>query len=563
MGKTALALAVASCLASYAGGASRAPVRAQHGMVASTSEIASQVGVDILKRGGNAVDAAVAVAFALVVTYPSAGNLGGGGFMLIHRSATGEEITIDYRERAPGRAHRDMYVDGEGRVAPEKSTVGHLAVAVPGTPAGLAMALEKYGTLKLEEALQPAIELAEKGFPVSTFLSDSLKRNESRLGRFPESRRIFLRGGKPYEPGELLVQKELAETLKKIARGGPKAFYEGKIARLIVNEMKSHGGWIALEDLKDYRPVLRPPVRGTYRGYEVVSMGPPSSGGIVLLQMLNQVEPFPLKELGPHSSKTLHLLAEAMRRAFADRARYLGDADYVKVPVKGLISKPYARKMRETFNGEYASSSLEVGPGDPFPYESEETTHFSVVDKDGNAVANTYTLNDSYGSGVTVRGAGFLLNNEMDDFTSAPGVPNMYGLIQGEANSIQGGKRPLSAMTPTFLKKDGKVLLIVGSPGGPTIINTVFQIILNVVNHGMSIQEAVDAPRIHHQWLPDVLQVEPRSLVKDVELALRSRGHQIRERGFMGDAQGIWIDWATGIRYGGSDPRQDGRPIGY
>lgn len=532
-------------------------------MVASTNPIASEVGIEILKRGGNAVDAAVAVGFALAVVEPEAGNIGGGGFLVYHEAASGRNFTIDCRETAPTRAHRDMYLDEDGEVVPDLSTIGHLSAGVPGTVAGLLLALEKHGRLARDTVLQPAIRLAEEGFPVSHELVESLKENASLLSRFPESRRIFLRNGNHFQEGEILVQRDLGATLRLIAEDGAPAFYQGRVAELLVEEIRRGEGFITREDLKSYRAVEREPLLGTYRGHTVVSMGPPSSGGIVLIEMLNMVEPEDLAYLGLNSSAYLHLLSEVMKRAYADRAHYLGDADFSPVPFRGLISKAYAEKRRAGINPNRATLASELGPGDPLPYEAGETTHFSVVDREGNAVSTSYTLNGAYGSGVTVPGAGFLLNNEMDDFSSKPGTPNQYQLIQGEANSIEAGKRPLSAMTPTIVLKDGRVLLVTGSPGGPRIINTVFQIILNVIDHGLNVQEAVDAPRFHHQWLPDVLLFERHGLVRDVGEALRAKGHTLAERTSMGDAHTIYVDPGTGMRLGAGDPRQEGSAVGY
>ena len=543
--------------------ASRPPVRGEHAMVASTNPLASEVGIEILKRGGNAVDAAVAVGFALAVVEPEAGNIGGGGFLVYHEAASGRDFTIDYRETAPTRAHRDMYLDEDGEVVPDLSTIGHLSAGVPGTVAGLLLALEKHGRLARDTVLQPAIRLAEEGFPVSHELVESLEENASLLSRFPESRRIFLRNGNHFQEGEILVQRDLGATLRLIAEDGAPAFYQGRVAELLVEEIRRGEGFITREDLKSYRAVERQPLLGTYRGHTVVSMGPPSSGGIVLIEMLNMVEPEDLAYLGLNSSAYLHLLSEVMKRAYADRAHYLGDADFSPVPFRGLISKAYAEKRRAGINPNRATLASELGPGDPLPYEAGETTHFSVVDREGNAVSTSYTLNGAYGSGVTVPGAGFLLNNEMDDFSSKPGTPNQYNLIQGEANSIEAGKRPLSAMTPTIVLKDGRVLLVTGSPGGPRIINTVFQIILNVIDHGLNVQEAVDAPRFHHQWLPDVLLFERHGLVRDVGEALRAKGHTLAERTSMGDAHTIYVDPGTGMRLGAGDPRQEGSAVGY
>ncbi len=447
--------------------ASPAPVRGAHGMVVSTSPIASEVGIEIMKKGGNAVDAAVAVGFALAVTHPSAGNLGGGGFLVFHDAPSGESFSYDYREMAPARADRNMYVDETGEIVPELSTVGHLSAGVPGTVAGLLLALEKRGRLVPQTVLAPAIRLAEEGFPVSYALSQSFEAAAPLLSRFPESRRIFLRNGNYFEEGEILVQKELGATLRLISKLGAAGFYEGTVAALVAQEMRNGGGFITEDDMKNYRAVEREPIVANYRGHTIVSMGPPSSGGVILSEMLNMVEPEDLSYLGRNSSRYVHLLAEVMKRAFADRAHYLGDADFSSVPFHGLISKEYAHKRRADINPDRTTLANDLGPGDPLPFESEDTTHFSVVDREGNAVANTYTLNGGYGSGITVPGAGFLLNNEMDDFSSKPGVANQYGLIQGEANSIGPRKRPLSAMTPTIVLKDGRVLLVTGKPGRP------------------------------------------------------------------------------------------------
>jgi gamma-glutamyltranspeptidase/glutathione hydrolase len=562
-----LALRIAALLVPLAvlpaAAASRAPVRGARGMVVSTEPRATGIGVDVLRKGGNAVDAAVAVGFALAVTHPAAGNLGGGGFMLLRMARSGETAVIDYREAAPGRASRTMYQDPDGNALPKDSLVGYRASGAPGTVAGLALALEKYGTLKLADAVAPALALARAGLELSYAESESMRHDARLLGRFPETRRIFLRDGDYYREGERFAQPELARSLEAIARFGPHAFYEGSIARLIAADMAEHGGLIALEDLKKYRPVVRKPIEGSYRGCTILSMPPPSSGGIGLVEMLNILEDYPLSLYGQGSSRSLHLIAEAMKRAFADRAEYLGDADFVRVPVSGLISKRYAAERRATIDPFLASDAAKLGHGQPAGYESEATTHFSVVDAEGNAVANTYTLNGGYGSGVTIPGTGILMNNEMDDFSARPGTPNKYGLIQGEANAIAPGKRPLSAMTPTIVLRDGKLFLVLGSPGGPTIINTVLQTLLNVIDYRLSVQEAVDAPRVHHQWMPDRLVMESAGFSADVLDALRARGHAIEFRRSIGDCHAIMIDPATGVRLGAADPRSDSRAIGY
>ncbi|MCA1575625.1 MAG: gamma-glutamyltransferase, partial [Acidobacteria bacterium] len=513
-----------------AAAASRDPVRARHGIVASTSQIASQVGVDVMKRGGNAVDAAIAVAFALAVTYPAAGNLGGGGFMMI-RMRNGKTVAIDYREMAPAAAHHNVYLDKDGNLLKGEgsSTVGYRASGVPGTVAGMELALKRYGSGKLawSQLVEPARRLAAEGFPMGHILARSLRGNDY-LSKYPETRRIFLRNGNFYNDGEVFRQPELAATFARLQRSGPKEFYQGQTARLIVEDMKRHNGLITMEDMRAYVAKEREPLRGSYRGYEILSMPPPSSGGAVLLEMLNILEGFDLAKHDWASSDRHHLTVEAMRRAFADRAEYMGDADFVKVPVAGLIDKAYADHLRKTIRPDRASTSEEVSAGRPTGYESEETTHFTVVDAHGNVVANTYTLNDSFGSGVVAKGTGIVLNNEMDDFAAKPGTPNLYGLIQGERNAVAPRKRPLSAMTPTFvLRKDGSLWFTIGTPGGPTIINTVLQVITNVIDYNMSIQQAIDAPRIHHQWLPDELIWEPYGLSGDTQRALTNRRHKL------------------------------------
>ena len=549
-------------------GLAREPVRARHGIVASTNELASRVGVEIMKRGGNAVDAAIAVAFALAVTHPAAGNLGGGGFMMI-RLKDGRTTAIDYREMAPAAAHRNVYLDKNGNLIEGEggSLVGYRAAGVPGTVRGMELALKKYGSRKLTWAqlVEPARRLAANGFTVNYSLARSLESNDEYLGKYAESKRIYLKGGVFYKEGELFRQPELAATFARLQRSGPNEFYEGETARLIVADMKRNNGLMTLDDLRAYVAKERAPVRGNYRGHEIISMPPPSSGGAVLIEMLNILEGFDVQKLEANSSDRYHLMAEAMRRAFADRAEYMGDSDFVKVPVQGLIDKTYATTMRATINTDRASTSAEVRAGRPAGYESDETTHFTVVDAEGNAVSNTYTLNNSYGSAAVAKGTGIILNDEMDDFAAKPGTPNMYGLIQGERNAVAPKKRPLSAMTPTIvLRKDGSLWFTVGSPGGPTIINTVFCIITNVIDYDMNIQEAIDFPRIHHQWLPDELVGEPLGMSGDTQRALASRGHTIAKLRYLGDAEGIMIEEKTGMRLGATDPRRsDGQAVGY
>ena len=543
--------------------ASRQPVRAQHGMVASTSEIASRVGVEIMQRGGNAVDAAVAVGLALAVVWPFAGNLGGGGFMMIRRADGSTEI-VDYREKAPASATRDMYLDKSGKVIGGESTIGYKAVGVPGSVAGLALAEQRHGRLKWADVVEPAIRLAADGFTLNNITSGGIKNTAKLLSRFPDSNRIFLRGGNYYKEGETLVQPELAATLKRLKEQGPREFYEGETARLIVEDMKANGGLISAGDLKEYQPAIRKPITGSYRGFEIVTMPPPSSGGAVLIEMLNMLEHYNLAEMGQNSSDELHLLTEVMRRAFADRAEFMGDADFVKVPISGITSKKYAEELLKTIDPAKATPSSAVKAGAPTGYESTETTHYTVIDAEGNVVSNTYTLNNGFGSGVTARGTGVLLNDEMDDFTSKPGVPNGFGLLQGEANAIAPGKRPLSAMTPTIVLKDGKAFFAIGSPGGPTIINTVLQVILNVIDFKMNLQQAIDAPRFHHQWMPDEIRWEPYGLNRDTRLLLEQRGYAFATRpSSMGDAEGIMIEPETGMRLGASDPRSGGASVGY
>ncbi len=548
----------------------REPVRARHGMVASTERIASQIGVDVMKRGGNAVDAAVAVAFALAIVYPAAGNLGGGGFMMIRRS-DGTATAIDYREMAPAAATRDMYVgpDGELIKGEGSSTLGYRAAGVPGTVAGLALALKQYGSGKLtwSELIEPARKLAVDGFVVTHRTENWLEKYQAILSLFADSRRIFLREGKLYREGEILRQPELAATLGRLQKKGPREFYEGKTARLIAEDMQHNGGLITRQDLRDYTPKERVPLRGSYRGYGIISMPPPSSGGgAVLIEMLNILEGFDLQKLHPFSSEYYHLLVETMRRAYADRAEYMGDTDFGSVPIEGLIEKAYAERQRSTINPERASSSSEISAGKPTGYESTQTTHFTIVDAAGNAVSNTYTLNTTFGSGVVAKGTGVLINNEMDDFTSKPGEPNSYGAIQSERNAIAPRKRPLSSMTPTFvLRPDGNLYFAIGARGGTTISNTVLLIISNVIDHGMNLQEAIDSPRIHHQWLPDEIRDEPLGLSADTRRALEARGHKFVTKPFyIGNAQGIMIEEKTGIHLGASDAREeDGAAVGY
>lgn len=538
------------------------PVVATQGMVSSQEATATNIGLNILQQGGNAVDAGVAVGFALAVTLPRAGNLGGGGFMLVYDAKAKKTVAIDFREMAPAAAHRNMFLNEQGDADSELSRYSYLAVGVPGTVAGLALALERYGTLSLKEVMAPAIKLAEQGMTVSEDLSNSLKAAKERMAPWPASMETFFKpNGVPYEPGETLIQKNLADSLRAIAEQGAEAFYKGNIARKIAADMSANGGLITLEDLKNYRSVIRKPVRGQYRGYDIVSMPPPSSGGIHLIQILNLLEFYPIAELGHNSAASIHRMAESMKLAYADRSEYLGDPDFVEVPVSGLISKDYAAELVKEIDTQRARPADDIKPGDPLPFESTETTHYSVVDGAGNAVATTYTLNFSYGSGITADGTGILLNNEMDDFSAKPGVPNAYGLIGGDANAVESSKRPLSSMTPSLVFKDDKLFLVTGSPGGSRIITTVLQIIMNVIDHNMNIAEATIATRIHHQWLPDELRVE-EGLSPDTVAGLKILGHTLDVDDAMGATQSILR--LSGTITGFSDTRRpDGLTAGY
>jgi gamma-glutamyltranspeptidase/glutathione hydrolase len=574
-----------------------APVRAAKGMVVSDEKLASEAGAEILKEGGNAVDAAVAVAFALAVVEPEAGNIGGGGFMLV-RLANGQAKFVDYREIAPAGASRDMYLGANGALDPEASVIGYRAVGVPGTVAGLALALKTYGTKRLPDVMAPAIQLAEKGFPVSERLSELLSESGSVLGRFATSRRIFLKMGSLYEPGEILRQPELAATLRRIARNGPAEFYRGQTAHDLAKEVQREGGLITLEDLAHYQVKIREPLTAAYKvnghDWEVITSPPPSSGGVAMIEALNILAPVELKSWDDPQS--VHWVIEAMRRIFADRAAYLADPDFASIPVRGLISRCYADALRRTIDPALASTSQKIYAGDPAPYEKPEsasggcpqlkgqsatpakdaaaeralaealhgghTTHFSVVDAAGNAVANTYTLNDNFGSGVTSTD-GFLLNNEMDDFTTRPGSPNMFGLIQSAANAPGPEKRPLSSMTPTILLRDGKLSFVTGSPGGPHIISATLLSVLNWMRLEMNAQAAINSPRFHQQWLPDDVLLEP-NFSGTVAQDLEGRGFPIDpKRTWLGQVEAIGIDPKTGERLGAPDPRRNGAAASY
>jgi gamma-glutamyltranspeptidase/glutathione hydrolase len=538
-------------------GARVLPVLASHGMVVAQEGTAAKIGVDILRRGGNAVDAAVAVGFALAVTLPRAGNLGGGGFMLVYLAKERKTVAIDYREAAPADTPRDVFLNETGEAVAAKSRDSGLAVGVPGTVAGLSLVLRKYGSGKfpLAELVAPAVVLARSGIDVEDDLADSLPHGQARLKRWPASARIFLRDGKLLGRGDRLVQSDLASVIEAIGRDGERGFYDGPVAAKIVASVRAAGGRMTQDDLKSYRAVERAPLHGLYRGHEIVAMPPPSSGGVHIIELLNVLEGFPLAAQGANSAANLHLMAEAMKLAYADRAEYLGDPDHVPVPVKGLISKAYAERLRAEISLTRARPSAEIKALDPMPYESDQTTHFSIVDDEGNAVANTYTLNFSYGLGLVAEGTGILLNNELDDFAAKPGAPNAYGLVGGAANAPGPGKRPLSSMAPTLVFRDGELELVTGSPGGSRIITIITEIILDIVDFGMNIAEAIEAVRIHHQWLPDELQVE-RGLAPDTIRLLEALGHKVAVRDAWGSAQSIFRE--NGVLMGAADTRQRG-----
>ena len=543
-------------------GASKDPVRAKNGMVVSASDIASKVGIEILKKGGNAIDAAVAVGFALEVTYPFAGNIGGGGFMVIHLK-NGKNTAIDYREKAPLKSTRNMFLDKNGNFDPKLSQEGATSVGVPGSVAGMIYALEKYGTMKLADVIQPAIELAVNGFPLDHFTVESFKEYFNDFKKYPSSLKIFSKDGKPYNETNIFKQPDLASTLKEIQKYGRDGFYKGKIAELLVNQIKELHGYISLEDLEKYQPVERKPVIGTYRGYKIISMPPPSSGGIALVELLNILENYNFKIEEWGGSEYIHQLVEAMKFVYADRTQYLGDSDFYPVPEKGLISKSYAKTIFEKMKNT-AIPANEIKPGNPNKYnESSETTHYSVYDSFGNAVSTTTTLNSGYGCKVVVNGAGFLLNNEMDDFSAKPGVPNQFGLMGSEANSIQPEKRMLSSMTPTIVLKNDKPYIVIGSPGGSTIITVVLQVILNCIDFHMNIQQAIDEPRIHNQWMPDEIYYEKFGLPIDVKNNLIKMGYKFGKERSLGLAEGIMIDNNNHFIFGASDQRGPGAAEGY
>jgi gamma-glutamyltranspeptidase / glutathione hydrolase len=532
-------------------------IPAEHGMVVAQEKIGARVGADILRQGGNAVDAAVAAGFALAVSYPRAGNIGGGGFMIIHSAERHEDVAIDYRETAPAAATRDMFLGADGKPDIAKSRDSALSIGVPGTVAGLALALEKYGSGKftLADLLKPAIELARDGFVIADDMADTLPGIQPRLARWPASAKIFFRAdGTSLREGDTLVQADLAATLSAISVQGPRGFYQGPVAEKLAAGVREAGGIMTPDDLKSYQPVIRAPVRGNYRGFDIVSMPPPSSGGVVLLETLNILEGFPMSDMKQGTAPSLHVMIEAMKRAYADRARYLGDPDFISAPVSTLMSKEYAAKQRAGIDLDRATPWTDALSATP-PREGSNTTHFSVVDAKGNAVSNTYTLNFPYGVGLVADGTGVLLNNELDDFTAAPGASNAFGLVGFEANLPGPGKRPLSSMSPTIVLKDGKPVLVTGSPGGSRIISTVLQVIVDVLDYHMDVAVAVAAPRLHHQWLPDVVRIE-HGFADETLAALRAKGHQVVDQLGQTSANSILVT-ATGL-LGAPDPRTRG-----
>ena len=532
----------------------------KNGLVVTAHPEASAVGIEILKKGGNAADAAVAVQFALAVVYPNAGNLGGGGFM-VYRSKAGETTALDFREKAPGKASRDMYLDNKGQPVTDRSLYGHLAAGVPGSVEGMAEIHGKYGKLDWKEILEPAVRLARKGFPLTSMQAEELNSRKDRFKRFNPSGTALLKGRGDWKTGDLLAQPELAGTMELIRKKGRAGFYEGKTAKRIVREMKRGTGIISKDDLKNYRAVWRTPVSGQYKDYKILTMPPPSSGGIALVQLLQSVEKYPVARWGHNADSTVQLIVEAERRVYADRAGHLGDPDFYRVPQSFLLNRDYQAERMKSFSWASATPSSEIKAGAIVAKESPETTHFSIADKEGNAVSITTTLNGSYGSLVMVKGAGFLLNNEMDDFSVKPGSPNMYGLVGGEANAIQPGKRMLSSMTPTILEKDGKLFMIVGTPGGSTIITSVFQTILNVIEFNLPIQQAVDAKRFHHQWLPDEISIEESALSAPVINYLEKKGYVIKKRSPIGRVDAIVLSPSGYV--GGADSRGDDTKLGF
>jgi len=543
-------------------GKSKDPVRANNGMVVSASDLASMVGVSILEKGGNAIDAAVAVGFTLAVTYPQAGNLGGGGFMVI-RLENGNGTTIDYREKAPSSAYREMYLDEKGEYDPSKSTQGWSSSGVPGSVAGLLYALDNYGTMELKEVIEPAIELAESGFPMEYRFANTLNSYKHIFSQNEATKKIFTSSFGKFIAGDLFVQTDLAYTLKVISEFGKEGFYDGPIAKLIAQQSSSNGGYISLEDLSNYEPQERDPVYGKYRGFKIISMGPPSSGGIALIETLNALENFNIEKSHWGSSKNIHNVVEILKYVYADRSKHLGDEDFYSVPTEWLLSKERGKQISSSIS-QYAKPSIEIFPGTQIIEESDETTHYNVMDNKGNIVSTTTTLNSTFGNKIVVDGAGFLLNNEMDDFSAKPGTPNQFGLLGGKANAIEPNKRMLSAMTPTIVIDENEdTFIAVGSPGGSTIITVVLQVILNVIDYNMDIQTAIDMPRFHHQWMPDQIDYEPFGMSDDVKDNLINVGHKLGRQRFLGRAEGIIFDSRNNIFWGASDPRGYGKAVGY
>lgn len=532
----------------------------KNGAVVTAHPEASKVGVEILKKGGNAIDASIAVQFALAVVYPNAGNIGGGGF-LVYRDSKGKTDALDYREKAPLKASEDMYWDKNGNAITDLSLYGQFAAGVPGTVDGMVKAHEKYGKLNWKELVQPAINLAQKGFKITKQQASELTNKHNDFVKY-NSKTNALTSKSSWKEGDLLIQKDLANTLKLIQQKGRAGFYEGKTADLIVKEMKRGNGIISHEDLKQYQSVWRTPVSGNYKGLKVISMPPPSSGGIALVSLFQSIEDYPINKWGFQADSTIQVMVEAERRVYADRAEHLGDPDFIKVPQKQLLDKSYNVNRMKDFSFDKATPSSAIKAGEIIGKESMETTHYVIVDKDGNAASVTTTLNNSYGSLVVVEGAGFLLNDEMDDFSVKPGTPNLYGLVGGKANAIEPSKRMLSSMTPSILEKDGKLFMVVGTPGGSTIITSVFQAILNVVDFGMTMQEAVAAPRFHHQWLPDQIDYEPNAISENVRETLKQKGYKLKERKPYGRVEGILVN-KDGTYQAGADPRGDDKAVGY
>ncbi|MBA4406292.1 gamma-glutamyltransferase [bacterium] len=538
------------------------PEQSKRGMVVSANDLATDVGISILRKGGNAVDASVAVGFALAVTFPSAGNIGGGGFMVLHL-ANGKNTTIDFREIAPKAAHEKMYLDSLDNFIPVLSQTGWTSAGVPGTVAGLIYVLEKYGTMKLADLIQPAIDLAGNGFVLSRRMAESINYYHDDFMKIESSRKILTHNGEKFSEGDTLIQRDLANTLELLRDKGQKEFYRGTIAEKFVKESKKHGGVFTLTDFQDYKVIERNPVEGVYRGYKIVSMPPPSSGGICLIEALNVMEYYSFGRESFNSSEYIHTLAEVMKHIYADRAEHIGDPAFHDVPVDLLLSKQHAAEIKDEIKSQATSSENVSAAKLPLHREKEETTHYSITDELGNAVSTTYTLNDSYGNKIIIDGLGFILNDEMDDFSAKPGVPNQFGLVGSKANSIQPGKRMLSSMTPTIILKDDKTFMVIGSPGGATIITSVLQTILNVIDFGMNIYDAIDVPKIHHQWLPDQIDYESRILTEEVKNNLINRGHKLNEVKSLGRLEGIIFDSDNKVFYGATDPRGFGKAAGW